>query len=87
MHPTVRPSSRPPRPLKHTLWLVALVAATSSSFGCATGLFGSSQDDRKQAIRACTQEVPADAVPYGDAIAACMEKRGYVYTGASGPRR
>ena len=65
----------------------AFVLVMSSSLGCATGLFGSSGQSREQAIRACTEAVPADAVPYADAFSACMEERGFVYTGTSGPRQ
>lgn len=67
--------------------IVSVMLLAVASAGCATGLFGDSKEGRKQAIRECTQQVPADAVPYADAFSTCMEQHGYVYTGASGPRR
>ena len=66
--------------------LAVLLAASQS--GCATGLFGgASRQPRDEALEACVQEVPAESVPYADAFSACMERRGWVYSGTSGPRR
>lgn len=63
--------------------LAAFVCLAGS--GCATSLF-SRTDSREAAIRACSKEVPPDAVPYADAFSACMERHGWVYTGLAGPR-
>jgi hypothetical protein len=63
--------------------LVLLLSVT----GCAT-LFGTSpRQSREEAIAACRDAVPAEAVPYADAFADCMEARGWAYTGATGPRQ
>jgi len=64
---------------------VALVLVLAQA-ACATGLFARTQRSREQAIRTCAADVPADAVPYADAFSACMEERGFVYTGTTGPR-
>jgi hypothetical protein len=64
---------------------VALVLALAQA-SCATDLFARTPRSREQAIRTCASDVPADAVPYADAFLACMDERGFVYTGTTGPR-
>ena len=71
-----------------TLRLVLCAAILAlPQLGCATGLFASDPPTREQAIRECSNEVPADAVPYVDAFSACMEQRGWAYSGPVGPRQ
>jgi hypothetical protein len=59
-----------------------------SQSGCATGWFGDApHPSREKALSDCLKEVPPEAVPYADAFSACMEERGWVYTGTAGPRK
>ena len=55
--------------------------------GCATGIFRNGPEhSREEAIESCMEKVPAEAVPYADAFAECMEARGWVYRPPAGPR-
>ena len=66
---------------------IAALLLSLAVTGCTT-LFGTSpRDSREEAIAACLEVVPAEAVPYADLFADCMEERGWAYTGATGPRR
>ena len=62
---------------------IALPAAIS---GCATASSGEAERagpelSREQALALCMESTPRDLVLYPDAVAACMEGYGWVYTG------
>lgn len=62
------------------LLFVLSLASVAALAGCATGPFAMrSHPSRAEAIQRCTKEVPADAVPYADAMADCMERYGWTY--------
>ena len=62
-----------------------LLAIALLSTGCASGFFGDHpHESREEAIAACIEAVPAEAVPYADRMADCMEERGWVYRRSTG---
>jgi hypothetical protein len=66
--------------LRPTRLFVLLLASLAAFTACATGPFAMrSHPSRAEAIQRCTKEVPADAVPYADAMADCMERYGWTY--------
>ncbi len=67
--------------------LLLVLLACGGVVGCATGPFARAPKSPEKAIRACSAEVPADAVPYADVFSECMERRGFVYRGTAGPRQ
>lgn len=80
-------STRPVARRRLVPWVPALAAlAALAAGGCATSILPRKTDSREEAIRACTEEVPPDAVPFADAFAECMERRGWTYQGSTGPR-
>ena len=61
--------------------LFAVTFAALFGFGCATGVFGNGPSrSREDAISACVESVPAEAVPYADVFAACMEGYGWTHS-------
>jgi hypothetical protein len=71
--------------LASLLLAASVTALASTTLGCAA--FGSHPSEtREEATAVCLATVPAEAVPYADKIADCMEERGWVYTGSASPR-
>jgi hypothetical protein len=61
------------------LWLLA-VASGCASISSAGGGKAASDLSREEALTRCIDAVPRETLLYPDAIAACMERHGWVYS-------
>ena len=69
---------------RHAAVLAIVFLTASLALGCASLVTGPTSS-REEAIAACIEAVPAEAVPFADVFATCMEERGWVYGAVSAP--